>query len=87
MMTKEKARLPPAGSDEIVQLWQRNGSAKYRNLATCYITSTPPKLISGGILADDMGLGKTLQTLSLLAYVKEHANGTTVQNSLAVNVD
>ncbi|GJE91583.1 hypothetical protein PsYK624_077330 [Phanerochaete sordida] len=27
------------------------------------------------ILGDEMGLGKTLQTLSLLAYVKEHAKG------------
>jgi SNF2 family DNA or RNA helicase len=28
------------------------------------------------ILGDEMGLGKTLQTLSLLAYVQEQANGT-----------
>ncbi|MFM1767577.1 MAG: hypothetical protein RJA22_106 [Verrucomicrobiota bacterium] len=34
----------------------------------CHLTETR----LGGILADDMGLGKTLQTLSWLAWLKEH---------------
>jgi SWI/SNF-related matrix-associated actin-dependent regulator of chromatin subfamily A member 5 len=27
-----------------------------------------------GILADEMGLGKTLQSISILAYMKEYRN-------------
>lgn len=35
-------------------------------MATDYYTNTPPRLVSGGILADDMGLGKTLEMISLI---------------------
>ena len=38
----------------------------YWNIATDFFTKTPPKLLSGGILADDMGLGKTLEMISLI---------------------
>ncbi|TRX89349.1 hypothetical protein FHL15_009786 [Xylaria flabelliformis] len=37
-----------------------------QNLASGHITSTRPRLLSGGILTDEMGLGKTLQTISLI---------------------
>ncbi|KAH8198118.1 hypothetical protein TruAng_007695 [Truncatella angustata] len=66
LAAKENVKLPPVGSDEVVQLWQRKNSTTYLNLASCFATSSPPKLISGGILADDMGLGKTLQIISLI---------------------
>ncbi|KAK9776630.1 putative SNF2 family N-terminal domain-containing protein [Seiridium cardinale] len=66
MTAKENAKLPPVGSDEIVQLWQRKSTTSYLNLASCFATSSPPQLISGGILADDMGLGKTLEIISLI---------------------
>ncbi|KAI1881221.1 hypothetical protein JX265_000047 [Neoarthrinium moseri] len=66
MLAKENVKLPPVGSKDIVQLWQRRTSTAYINLATSFATSSPPKLISGGILADDMGLGKTLQIISLI---------------------
>ncbi|KAI0784033.1 SNF2 family N-terminal domain-containing protein [Abortiporus biennis] len=36
------------------------------------------------ILADEMGLGKTLQTLSLFAYIKEHAPGAHLEPHLVV---
>lgn len=66
MTAKENVKLPPVGSKEVVQLWQRKTSTSYLNLASCYATSSPPQLLLGGILADDMGLGKTLQIISLI---------------------
>lgn len=66
MIAKENVKLPSVGSNDIVQLWQRKTSTTYLNLASCFATSSPPQLISGGILADDMGLGKTLQVISLI---------------------
>lgn len=66
MTAKENVKLPPVGSKEVVQLWQRKSATVYMNLASSFATSTPPHLISGGILADDMGLGKTVQIISLI---------------------
>ncbi|OTB05505.1 hypothetical protein M426DRAFT_56783 [Hypoxylon sp. CI-4A] len=66
MLSKENPQLPAAGSDEIVQLWKCNNNGNFRNLVSNHITTTPPKLASGGVLADDMGLGKTLQVISLI---------------------
>ncbi|KAL1968966.1 hypothetical protein VTN77DRAFT_800 [Rasamsonia byssochlamydoides] len=65
MLEKESPRLPAAGSQDVVQLWKREGN-KYRNIATNYSTTQEPPLASGGILADDMGLGKTIQIISLI---------------------
>ncbi|PLN82064.1 putative SNF2 family helicase [Aspergillus taichungensis] len=65
MMGKENPSHPTAGSDDVVQLWKRDGH-KFRNIATNYSTSNAPPLASGGILADDMGLGKTIQVISLV---------------------
>lgn len=65
MINQESSQLPALGSDAIVQLWKRSGSA-FTNVATNFSTSTPPPLASGGILADDMGLGKTIQIISLI---------------------
>jgi SWI/SNF-related matrix-associated actin-dependent regulator of chromatin subfamily A3 len=66
MRAKESPKFPAPGSDDIVQLWKRDASAKYRNIASDFMCHGPPKLLSGGILADDMGLGKTLQIISLV---------------------
>lgn len=66
MRAKENPQLPAVGSDTIIQLWKRRGSTSFMNLASSFATSSPPCLISGGILADDMGLGKTLQIISLI---------------------
>lgn len=65
MLEKESPRLPAAGSQDVVQLWKREGN-KYRNIATNFCTTKEPPLASGGILADDMGLGKTIQIISLI---------------------
>jgi SWI/SNF-related matrix-associated actin-dependent regulator of chromatin subfamily A3 len=65
MVEKESPNLPPAGSQDVVQLWKRSG-ATFRNIATNYSTRDAPPLASGGILADDMGLGKTIQIISLI---------------------
>lgn len=65
MISQESPIVPPPGSDNVVQLWKRNGT-KFTNLATNYSTATEPPLASGGILADDMGLGKTIQIISLI---------------------
>lgn len=65
MISKESPNLPAANSEDIVQLWKREGKM-LTNVATNYSTSTPPPLASGGILADDMGLGKTIQIISLI---------------------
>lgn len=66
MVAKENPQLPATGSKEVVQLWKRHSSGKFLNLVSNHITNTPPKLVSGGVLADDMGLGKTLQVISLI---------------------
>jgi SWI/SNF-related matrix-associated actin-dependent regulator of chromatin subfamily A3 len=69
MISKENPQLPPPRSQEIVQLWKRDGKSPnmFQNIATNFtIKDEEPKLASGGILADDMGLGKTLQVISLI---------------------
>ncbi|KAI1807585.1 SNF2 family N-terminal domain-containing protein [Daldinia bambusicola] len=66
MVAKENPQLPATDSKEVVQLWKRHSSGKFLNLVSNHITNTPPKLVSGGVLADDMGLGKTLQVISLI---------------------
>lgn len=64
----ENPKLPPPGSNEIVQLWKRGArNGMFTNIVTNHSTFTTPTLFSGGILADDMGLGKTLQIISLIA--------------------
>lgn len=65
MLQKENAKLPEPGSQDVVQLWKRQGNM-FTNIATKHSTRDPPPLASGGILADDMGLGKTLQIISLI---------------------
>ncbi|GKT59324.1 Rad5-like protein [Colletotrichum tofieldiae] len=67
MTSKENPQLPAKGTQESIQLWKwdRRGRGMY-NMATNFVVSNPPKLLSGGILADDMGLGKTLQVISLI---------------------
>ena len=50
----------------MIQLWRRDPKGRCWNIASDFVTSSPPKLLSGGILADDMGLGKTLQIISLI---------------------
>lgn len=65
MLDRESPKHPKAGSDNSVQLWEKEGS-RFKHLATNYATSEPPPLASGGILADDMGLGKTIQIISLI---------------------
>lgn len=66
MTAKENPQLPAEGSKEPVQLWLQQSKKKFYNVASGFVTSTAPKLLSGGILADDMGLGKTLQIISLI---------------------
>lgn len=65
MTAKENPVFPEKGSEDVVQLWRRDPQGKYRNVASHFVCTAPPKLLSGGILADDMGLGKTLQVISL----------------------
>ncbi|KAF4954064.1 hypothetical protein FSARC_12231 [Fusarium sarcochroum] len=66
MTAKEKPEFPAKGSKDIVQLWQRDAQGRCWNIASGFVTSTEPKLLSGGILADDMGLGKTIEIISLI---------------------
>ncbi|KAK7394064.1 hypothetical protein QQX98_013154 [Neonectria punicea] len=66
MTAKENPTFPPAGSKDVTQLWKRDNKGRYWNIVSDFVTSSPPKLLSGGILADDMGLGKTLQIISLI---------------------
>ncbi|QUC22554.1 uncharacterized protein UV8b_06795 [Ustilaginoidea virens] len=65
MISKENPILPTKDADNLVQLWKYDGKG-YWNVATDFISKSPPKLFSGGILADEMGLGKTLQVISLI---------------------
>ncbi|KAF4513597.1 hypothetical protein G6O67_000847 [Ophiocordyceps sinensis] len=65
MISKENPKLPTNKTDGLVQLWAR-ARGMYCNLASGFVTQSPPELCSGGILADDMGLGKTLQIISLI---------------------
>jgi SWI/SNF-related matrix-associated actin-dependent regulator of chromatin subfamily A3 len=66
MTSKEKPEMPEKGSKDVVQLWRRDNKDRYWNIASSFVTTTKPKLLSGGVLADDMGLGKTLQIISLI---------------------
>ncbi|KAI9167044.1 matrix-associated actin-dependent regulator [Paramyrothecium foliicola] len=66
LTSQEAPQLPEQGTDTAVQLWKQDGNGRYWNAASHFVTSSPPKLLSGGILADDMGLGKTLQIISLI---------------------
>ncbi|KAL4919434.1 SNF2 family N-terminal domain-containing protein [Aspergillus aurantiobrunneus] len=65
MISKENPQLPENGTNDVVQLWKRQGN-KFTNIATNFSTINSPPLASGGILADDMGLGKTIQIISLI---------------------
>ncbi|KAH8681304.1 SNF2 family N-terminal domain-containing protein [Xylariales sp. PMI_506] len=84
MQSKEDPQLPVASSNDIVQLWKRRGHSQFMNLASSFITSSPPKLISGGILADDMGLGKTLQIISLIVSQGLHKGPTLIVSPVSV---
>lgn len=68
LLEKENPRLPPADSDDAVQLWKRSRNGQiYTNIATSFsLKNQKPTLASGGILSDDMGMGKTLEMISLL---------------------
>ncbi|KAM4056760.1 HIRAN domain-containing protein [Hirsutella rhossiliensis] len=66
MTSKENPKLPAKKTDRPVQLWAHSARGKYWNIASGFVTQSPPTLCSGGILADDMGLGKTLQIISLI---------------------
>ena len=66
LAAKEKPEYPAPGSPDSTQLWKRNARGNYINIATNFVTPSPPGLLSGGILGDDMGLGKTLQMISLI---------------------
>jgi SWI/SNF-related matrix-associated actin-dependent regulator of chromatin subfamily A3 len=66
LTAKEDPSFPEPGSADSVQLWKRDARGRYVNIATNFTVASPPRLLSGGILADDMGLGKTLQVISLI---------------------
>ncbi|EEU40351.1 uncharacterized protein NECHADRAFT_91099 [Fusarium vanettenii 77-13-4] len=66
MASKEKPQFPEKDSEDVVQLWRRDARGRCWNIASDFVTSTTPQLLSGGILADDMGLGKTIQIISLI---------------------
>ena len=69
LLEKENPALPPAGSQDAVQLWKRHAQKAnvFTNIATNFsLKDEEPRLASGAILADDMGLGKTLQVISLI---------------------
>jgi SWI/SNF-related matrix-associated actin-dependent regulator of chromatin subfamily A3 len=66
MMEKEDPELPVDEASDAIQLWKRDARGRYVNIASNFVSSKPPQLLSGGILADDMGLGKTLQVISLI---------------------
>lgn len=69
MLDRENPKLPPEGSDDVVQLWKRSpvDPKLFTNIATHFsLRDVEPSLASGGILADDMGLGKTIQIVALM---------------------
>lgn len=66
MTLKENPKHPEKNAEGLVQLWRHTSRGLYWNLASGFVSQSPPKLSSGGILADDMGLGKTLQIISLI---------------------
>ncbi|BCS20143.1 DEAD/DEAH box helicase [Aspergillus puulaauensis] len=88
MINKENPQLPKLGTDDVVQLWKRQGN-KFTNIATNFSTTNPPPLASGGILADDMGLGKTIQVISLILSnsqpeAKESSKATLIVSPVGV---
>ncbi|CAJ2512800.1 Uu.00g009190.m01.CDS01 [Anthostomella pinea] len=69
MTAKENPQLPPPGSNDVVQMWKRNGQNGFKNIVSSHVTNDRPALASGGLLCDDMGLGKTLQIISLILTI------------------
>ncbi|KAL4807787.1 SNF2 family N-terminal domain-containing protein [Aspergillus unguis] len=84
MVSKENPELPEPGTNDVVQLWKRQGS-KFTNIATNFSTATAPPLASGGILADDMGLGKTIQIISLIMSNSEPKTTNSSKATLIVS--
>lgn len=84
MVSKENPELPKLGTDDVVQLWKRQGS-KFTNIATNFSTTTAPPLASGGILADDMGLGKTIQVISLIVSNSQPKTNASSKTTLIVS--
>ena len=79
LLDQESPEAPTQGAEESVQLWKKERSGRYNNLATNFSTQDLPTLASGGILADDMGLGKTLEMISLIVADNEKfGRGTTL---------
>lgn len=51
MTSKENPVFPEAGSKDIVQLWTRDSKNRYQNVVSDFVTTSPPRLMSGGILS------------------------------------
>ncbi|KAL2865645.1 DEAD/DEAH box helicase [Aspergillus lucknowensis] len=84
MISKENPKLPDTETDDVVQLWKRQGN-RFTNIATNFSTSTLPPLASGGILADDMGLGKTIQIISLILANPQPKTNNSSKTTLIVS--
>lgn len=84
MISKETPLLPAPGSKDVVQLWKRDNRDNFLNIVSSHTTATPPKLVSGGVLADDMGLGKTLQVISLIMASGFDAGPTLIVSPVGV---
>ena len=81
LLEKENPQLPPAGSDDSVQLWKRPKHTKdvFTNIATNFsVKGTKPVLASGGILSDDMGMGKTLEMIALMVSESGSSKSTLI---------
>lgn len=67
-MLEHENTLSVGPGPDVVQLWKRSPTRAnaFQNIATNFVSTVPPTMVRGGILADDMGLGKTLQVISLI---------------------
>ncbi len=94
------ARIEPAAKDLLARLADHGMVEQVPQPKSLHATMRPyqaegfswlvflHRAKTGGVLADDMGLGKTLQTLALLAWLKEdHLRGPEVPTTPVVEGD
>ncbi|KAH9817990.1 SNF2 family N-terminal domain-containing protein [Melampsora americana] len=77
----DAVKLPPVGLESLPQPTTVQGKMKSYQLSGLSFLVYMHRNGINGILGDEMGLGKTLQTLSLLAYLKEQASSDDPQAS------
>jgi len=66
---------PGSELPHFIQKFTDSEGERWRNKLTGEISTKPPAVERGGILADDMGLGKTLQAICVILKNRRDEEG------------